>query len=239
MNKNLFYKRAASLAAAAAFAASVFALAPVAQASSLTSQQISAITNLLQAFGADPATIANVQSVLQGSAGTSTSSSGTASTTWPTQGNSGGNASSEGATQSMAHASSCSTISSGLSLGDSGEAVTKLQQFLAKDKSVYPQGLVTGYYGHLTEDAVQRFQATHNIVASGTPTTTGYGLVGPHTLGEVNHEMEMECEGGDSSHSSTSSTSSDSGNGDHSAGVMIPVGGSASSSDSASGSSDN
>ena len=59
--------------------------------------------------------------------------------------------------------------------------VTKLQQFLAQDSSIYPSGLLTGYFGPMTESAVQRWQATHGVVSSGSADTTGYGYVGPKT----------------------------------------------------------
>lgn len=59
--------------------------------------------------------------------------------------------------------------------------VSKLQQFLAQDSSIYPSGLVTGYFGPMTETAVQRWQATHSVVSSGSADTTGYGYVGPKT----------------------------------------------------------
>ncbi len=59
--------------------------------------------------------------------------------------------------------------------------VTKLQQFLAQDSSIYPSRLVTGYFGPMTETAVQRWQATHGVVSSGSADTTGYGYVGPKT----------------------------------------------------------
>ena len=65
--------------------------------------------------------------------------------------------------------------------GASGAKVTALQQFLAADPSVYPEAKVTGYYGSLTEKAVQRWQVKHAIVSSGTAATTGYGSVGPKT----------------------------------------------------------
>ena len=80
-----------------------------------------------------------------------------------------------------------------LDLGDSGEDVTRLQQFLARDTSIYPEGLVTGYYGTLTEAAVERFQARCGIVSSGSAATTGYGRIGPSTI----KELQSGCGGGD------------------------------------------
>ncbi len=43
-------------------------------------------------------------------------------------------------------------------------------------------GLETSYFGSLTTKAVQKFQALHNIVTAGSPSTTGFGRVGPKTL---------------------------------------------------------
>ncbi len=73
-----------------------------------------------------------------------------------------------------------------LDVGDSNADVTSLQTYLATDPSMYPSGLVTGFFGPLTEAAVQRFQSAQGIVTSGTPATTGYGRVGPTTLARIN-----------------------------------------------------
>ena len=75
----------------------------------------------------------------------------------------------------------CFVINRNLTLRDLGAEVTKLQSLLAKDTSLYPEGLVTGYFGSLTKKAVQRFQCRYSIVCSGTPETTGYGNVGLNT----------------------------------------------------------
>lgn len=75
----------------------------------------------------------------------------------------------------------CPLIGRVLRKGDSGDDVTRLQQFLARDPLIYPERLVTGYYGSLTEAAVRRWQTQFNIVSSGSPETTGYGQVGPRT----------------------------------------------------------
>ncbi len=65
--------------------------------------------------------------------------------------------------------------------GSRGAAVTELQKYLAADSSVYPLGTISGYYGTLTQAAVGRWQARAGIVSSGSPSTTGYGSVGPRT----------------------------------------------------------
>jgi peptidoglycan hydrolase-like protein with peptidoglycan-binding domain len=63
--------------------------------------------------------------------------------------------------------------------GSSGQSVRVLQELLAREPDVYPEALVTGYFGPLTKRAVQRFQEKHGIVSStGDP---GYGYVGSKT----------------------------------------------------------
>jgi peptidoglycan hydrolase-like protein with peptidoglycan-binding domain len=73
------------------------------------------------------------------------------------------------------------TLNRQLSLGMSGADVTALQSFLAQDQTLYPQGLVTGYYGFLTKAAVSNFQ-TRNGIAN-------VGRVGPATLPVLNLQM--------------------------------------------------
>ncbi|OGG73165.1 hypothetical protein A3A38_03505 [Candidatus Kaiserbacteria bacterium RIFCSPLOWO2_01_FULL_53_17] len=91
-----------------------------------------------------------------------------------------------------APAGSCPRIGRVLKLGSSGDDVSRLQQFLALDPSVYPEGLVTGYYGSLTEAAIKRFQCKNKIVCDGTPETTGYGVTGPRTAAI----LSLQCPGG-------------------------------------------
>ena len=78
------------------------------------------------------------------------------------------------------------TISTQMNIGARGTDVTTLQQTLAGDPSLYPEGTVSGYYGALTSAAVKRFQAKYGIVSSGSPSTTGYGRVGPATIAKFN-----------------------------------------------------
>ncbi len=65
--------------------------------------------------------------------------------------------------------------------GNSGADVSSLQTFLAKDRTIYPQGLVTGYFGSLTKSAVSNFQARNGIAT--------VGRVGPITLAAINAQM--------------------------------------------------
>ena len=87
---------------------------------------------------------------------------------------------------STASSGACVTITVPIGPGSKGSNVTALQQFLARDPSIYPEGQVSGYYGALTTTAVQRFQVKYNIVSTGSPSTTGYGRVGPKTLDVIN-----------------------------------------------------
>ena len=83
-------------------------------------------------------------------------------------------------------ASALTTITAYLDFGARGGNVTSLQQFLAADVSIYPEGLVTGYFGPLTRAAVQRYQCRQGIVCGGSASTNGYGRVGPRTLAAIN-----------------------------------------------------
>lgn len=78
------------------------------------------------------------------------------------------------------------TITRSMDIGSQNADVTTLQTTLAADPSLYPEGLVTGYFGSLTSAAVQRFQAKYGVVSSGSPATTGYGRVGPMTIAKFN-----------------------------------------------------
>ncbi|MDO8522864.1 MAG: peptidoglycan-binding protein [bacterium] len=70
-----------------------------------------------------------------------------------------------------------------------GDDVRQLQEFLKQFPGVYPEGLVTGYYGSLTEAAVKRFQEQQGIVREGNPDTTGFGQVGPKTVTKLNEAV--------------------------------------------------
>ncbi len=73
------------------------------------------------------------------------------------------------------------TLDRELQFGMSGDDVSMLQTFLAQDSTIYPQGLVTGYFGPLTRAAVINFQARNGIAT--------VGRVGPITMAEINAQM--------------------------------------------------
>jgi hypothetical protein len=65
-----------------------------------------------------------------------------------------------------------------LDQGDRGPEVRQLQKLLAANSEIYPEGLVTGYFGPLTAQAVSRLQER-----AGLPSV---GRVGPRTLNQIN-----------------------------------------------------
>ncbi|TAL49261.1 hypothetical protein EPN83_01850 [Patescibacteria group bacterium] len=85
----------------------------------------------------------------------------------------------------------------GLREGMSGDDIKALQAILAVDAGIYPEALITGFYGKFTVAAVKRFQKKFGIEM--------LGIVGPRTLEKLNKELgrnplslEDEDEGEDS-----------------------------------------
>lgn len=73
-----------------------------------------------------------------------------------------------------------------MSIGQTSEDVKALQTYLARDSSVYPEGLITAYFGSLTQKAVIRFQekfASEILTPAGL--TKGNGFVGPLTRAKL------------------------------------------------------
>ncbi|MGA2417940.1 MAG: peptidoglycan-binding protein [Candidatus Staskawiczbacteria bacterium] len=54
-----------------------------------------------------------------------------------------------------------------LQIGVSGAAVTNLQNILKSDPSIYPQGLVTGFFGPATQAAIKNLQAKYGLPQTG------------------------------------------------------------------------
>ncbi len=79
-----------------------------------------------------------------------------------------------------------------LSPNNTGDDVKQLQIFLnthgyvVSNSGPGSSGSETLMFGALTRKAVQKFQCATGIVCTGTPTTTGYGRVGPKTLNMIN-----------------------------------------------------
>ncbi len=72
----------------------------------------------------------------------------------------------------------------GVSDSETAGEVSKLQQFLTKTGH-YTYGKPTGYFGPATQIAVQAWQKSNGVVLSGSPETTGYGVVGPSTRSAI------------------------------------------------------
>lgn len=109
-------------------------------------------------------------------------------------------------------------IVSRLRLGSSGEEVRALQELLAKDAMLYPDGLVTGFFGPKTAEAVKRLQAKYGLEA--------VGEVGPLTREKIKEwrksfkraakieisEIKKESSGSGTTGSTSNSSSNSSGN---------------------------
>jgi len=77
-----------------------------------------------------------------------------------------------------------------LGIGDRGDDVKVLQALLAADPEVYPEAIISGYFGPLTDAAVKRYQKKHGIVSSGSAEATGWGRLGPRTLTKAKGDLE-------------------------------------------------
>jgi hypothetical protein len=85
--------------------------------------------------------------------------------------------------------SAASTVANALSkplhTGSQNADVNTLQAFLKSQGSeIYPEGLVTGYFGAKTEAAVGRFQVKNGLVTGAED--PAYGYVGPATRARIN-----------------------------------------------------
>lgn len=88
--------------------------------------------------------------------------------------------------QNQGNSALCNSLQSNLAFNQSGEQVKCLQEFL-KSQGVYPEGLVTGYFGQLTKQAIVRFQekyATEILFPLGL--SRGTGFVGNSTRAKIN-----------------------------------------------------
>ncbi len=129
--------KVAAVATGLAMATSMLSLAPMAHAASLSSAQVQSILSLLSSFGADSATIANVQAALTGQPSTGGSTSGSTTT------------------------AGCS-FTKDLTMGSSGSEVTCLQKALIAGGFSIPAG-ATGYFGGQTKTAVIAWQKSAGV----------------------------------------------------------------------------
>lgn len=83
----------------------------------------------------------------------------------------------------------CFSINSNLYYGLKNQNVACLQQFLKLQGSdIYPEGLITGYFGSLTRTAVIRFQEKYaSEILSPLGLNTGTGYVGLSTRTKINN----------------------------------------------------
>lgn len=128
--------KVAAVATGLAMASSMLSFAPMAHAAALTSAQVSAIVSLLQSFGADAATIANVNASLTGGTPSGTTTGGTTT-------------------------SACS-FTKDITLKSSGAEVTCLQQALIAGGYAISAG-ATGYFGAQTQAAVSAWQKAAGV----------------------------------------------------------------------------
>ena len=99
-------------------------------------------------------------------------------------------------TSSQTFSFSCSKFERNLRFGMRGEDVKCLQQFLkSQGPEIYPEGLVTGYFGPLTFSAVKRFQQKYwqEILAPwGLTKDQPTGFVGPTTRAKINQLLSSQ-----------------------------------------------
>ncbi len=83
---------------------------------------------------------------------------------------------------------SCSFFENNLWFGMRNKQVKCLQEFLkSQGEEIYPEGLVTGYFGPLTKAAVIRFQEKYNLeILVPYGLKNGTGFVGPRTRAQIN-----------------------------------------------------
>ena len=98
--------------------------------------------------------------------------------------------------------------------GSTGDQVSMLQALLAADSSIYPEGLITGFFGSATARAVRKFQKDHGLEQ--------VGVVGPKTLKALNEllkdnpiKFESENENGDNENDHKNNNNSNEGNENH------------------------
>ncbi|MFH1968244.1 MAG: peptidoglycan-binding domain-containing protein [bacterium] len=85
----------------------------------------------------------------------------------------------------------CEQLNNNLYFGMSNDNVRCLQKFLKNQgQDIYPEGLVTGYFGNLTAAAVTRFQEKYaSEILNPLGLHSGTGFVGPSTRAKINQSL--------------------------------------------------
>ncbi len=68
-------------------------------------------------------------------------------------------------------------------MGDQGDEVKDLQKMLSLDPTIFPPGLITGYFGHKTQNALMHYQKKFGI------NSTGY--FGPRSRAQFVHQCQI------------------------------------------------
>jgi len=90
--------------------------------------------------------------------------------------------------QKRQHKKKCGKFENNLYYGLRNEEVRCLQEFLrSQGPSIYPEGIVSGWFGPLTRSAVIRFQEKYaSEILAPYGLTKGTGFVGPRTRAKIN-----------------------------------------------------
>lgn len=97
-----------------------------------------------------------------------------------------------GASQVLTPSNSALLFTKTLMIGSTGGEVLLLQKFLNTNGFIITAsgpgspGNETSVFGRATEKALQKYQCSKKIVCDGTPSSTGYGMVGKTTRGYLN-----------------------------------------------------
>ncbi len=75
--------------------------------------------------------------------------------------------------------------------GVSGDEVKEVQKFLKQFSEIYPEGLVTGYYGPLTEKAVKKFQEREGLSPTGKIDQTTRSKINEYLTGGTTTEKKI------------------------------------------------
>ncbi len=84
----------------------------------------------------------------------------------------------------LASPKSNTSFSKPIPFGSRSKEVIELQTLLATMPDIYPEKIISGYYGKLTENAIKKLQIKYNVVKS--TNDPAYGYMGPKTRALIN-----------------------------------------------------